>query len=86
VNATNIKVSRGARAFFGQVERVQPEQASQLVLNRQCGPIESIKLSSDNTTGRKPRAWARFVYTGEEFGFLGKRLRDSLALAQSSGS
>ncbi len=50
----------------------QPEQASQLVVNRQSGNVEAVKLFSDNNTGRKLRAWARFLHTGEELGLFGQ--------------
>jgi uncharacterized iron-regulated membrane protein len=50
----------------------QPEQASQLVINRQSGHVETIKRFSDNNAGRKLRAWARFLHTGEEFGVAGE--------------
>ncbi len=50
----------------------QPEQASQLVINRQSGYVEAIKRFSDNNAGRKLRAWARFLHTGEEFGVAGE--------------
>src|ERR1700739_301267 len=51
---------------------LQPEQASQLVINRQSGHVEAIKRFSDNNAGRKLRAWARFLHTGEEFGVAGE--------------
>ena len=50
----------------------QPEQASQLVVNRQSGQVEALKQFSDNNAGRKLRAWARFTHTGEEFGIAGE--------------
>ena len=50
----------------------QPEQAFQLVINRQSGNIEAAKRFSDNNTGRKLRAWARFLHTGEELGLIGQ--------------
>jgi uncharacterized iron-regulated membrane protein len=50
----------------------QPEQASQLVIDRQSGHVEAIKRFSDNNAGRKLRAWARFLHTGEEFGVAGE--------------
>jgi uncharacterized iron-regulated membrane protein len=50
----------------------QPEQASQLVMNRESGHVEAIKRFSDNNAGRKLRAWARFLHTGEEFGGAGE--------------
>lgn len=50
----------------------QPEKASQLVINRQTGKVEAIKRFADNSVGRKLRAWARFLHTGEEFGILGE--------------
>ena len=52
----------------------QPEQTSQLILNRRNGHVEQIKLFSDNSTGRKLRAWARFTHTGEEFGVVGQTI------------
>lgn len=52
----------------------QPEQTSQLVLNRRTGHIDQIKRFSDNSTGRKLRAWARFTHTGEEFGVVGQTI------------
>jgi uncharacterized iron-regulated membrane protein len=52
----------------------QPEQTSQLVLNRRTGHIDQIKRFSDNSTGRKLRAWARFTHTGEEFGVVGQAI------------
>jgi uncharacterized iron-regulated membrane protein len=50
----------------------QPEQASQLVINRQSGHVEAIRRFGDNNAGRKLRAWARFLHTGEEFGVAGE--------------
>jgi uncharacterized iron-regulated membrane protein len=50
----------------------QPEQASQLVINRQSGHVEVMVRFSDNNAGRKLRAWARFLHTGEEFGVAGE--------------
>jgi uncharacterized iron-regulated membrane protein len=50
----------------------QPEQSSQLVIDRQSGHVEAIRRFSDNNTGRKLRAWARFLHTGEEFGVAGE--------------
>jgi uncharacterized iron-regulated membrane protein len=50
----------------------QPEQSSQLVIDRQSGHVEAIKRFSDNNAGRKLRAWARFLHTGEEFGVAGE--------------
>jgi uncharacterized iron-regulated membrane protein len=50
----------------------QPEQASQLVFNRQTGQVEAVKRFADNGAGRKLRAWSRFLHTGEEFGILGQ--------------
>jgi uncharacterized iron-regulated membrane protein len=50
----------------------QPEQVSQLILNRQNGRVEGFRRFSDNNTGRKLRAWARFLHTGEEFGVAGE--------------
>jgi uncharacterized iron-regulated membrane protein len=50
----------------------QPEKAFQMVINRQSGNAEAVKRFSDNSTGRKLRAWARFLHTGEEFGLFGQ--------------
>jgi uncharacterized iron-regulated membrane protein len=50
----------------------QPEQVSQLTINRQNGRIEAIRGFSDNNAGRKLRAGARFLHTGEEFGLAGE--------------
>lgn len=52
----------------------QPEKASQLVVNRQSGRIETVKRFSDNSLGSKLRAWARFTHTGEEFGIVGQSI------------
>ena len=52
----------------------QPEQASQIVINRQSGRVEAVKRFSDNNAGRKLRAWARFLHTGEEFGIIGEAI------------
>lgn len=52
----------------------QPEKTSQLILNRQTGRVQSVKRFSDNSIGRKLRAWARFTHTGEEFGVLGEMI------------
>jgi uncharacterized iron-regulated membrane protein len=52
----------------------QPEKASQLVINRQSGRIETVKGFSDNNLGTKLRAWARFTRTGEEFGLVGESI------------
>ena len=52
----------------------QPEQTSQLILNRRNGNIEQIRRFSDNSNGRKLRAWARFTHTGEEFGVIGQTI------------
>lgn len=58
----------------------QPEQTSQLIINRNNGNIEEVKRFSDNTTGRKLRAWARFTHTGEEFGVIGQTIAASASL------
>jgi len=50
----------------------QPEQVSQMVIDRQNGHVEAIRRFSDNNAGRKLRAWARFLHTGEEFGVAGE--------------
>jgi uncharacterized iron-regulated membrane protein len=50
----------------------QPEQASQLVINRESGQVVAVKRFSDNNAGGKLRAWARFTHTGEEFGVVGQ--------------
>jgi uncharacterized iron-regulated membrane protein len=50
----------------------QPEQALQLVINRESGHVEAARRFSDNNAGRKLRAWARFLHTGEEFGVAGE--------------
>jgi uncharacterized iron-regulated membrane protein len=50
----------------------QPEQAFQMVINRQSGNVEAVKRFSDNNTGRKLRAWSRFLHTGEELGVFGQ--------------
>ena len=60
----------------------QPEKTSQLILNRQTGRVQSVKRFSDNSTGRKLRAWARFTHTGEEFGVVG----EAIAAIASIGS
>ena len=52
----------------------QPEQASQLVVNRESGNVVTVKRFSDNNAGRKLRAWARFTHTGEEFGLVGQAI------------
>ncbi len=52
----------------------QPEQASQLVISRESGRVIVVKRFSDNNTGRKLRAWARFTHTGEEFGLVGQSI------------
>lgn len=50
----------------------QPEGAFQMVINRQSGNVEAVKRFSDNSTGRKLRAWSRFLHTGEELGLFGQ--------------
>jgi uncharacterized iron-regulated membrane protein len=52
----------------------QPEQTSQLVIDRQSGHLEAIRRFSENNAGRKLRAWARFLHTGEEFGVAGETI------------
>jgi uncharacterized iron-regulated membrane protein len=52
----------------------QPEQATQFVFNRRSGKVEKVNRFSDNTLGRKLRAWARFTHTGEEFGLIGQTI------------
>lgn len=52
----------------------QPEQVSQLVVDRKSGRVETIRRFSDNNAGRKLRAWVRFVHTGEEFGLAGQTI------------
>jgi uncharacterized iron-regulated membrane protein len=52
----------------------QPDKASQLVIQRQSGRIESVKRFSDNNLGSKLRVWARFTHTGEEFGIFGEAI------------
>jgi uncharacterized iron-regulated membrane protein len=60
----------------------QPEQFSQLILNRQTGHVQAIKSFSHNSAGRKLRAWARFTHTGEEFGVIG----ETIAVVASVGA
>jgi uncharacterized iron-regulated membrane protein len=50
----------------------QPEQVTQLMVNRNTGSIETLRHFSDNNLGSRPRAWARFLHTGEEFGLAGE--------------
>ena len=50
----------------------QPEKAQQLVMNRETGRVDAVKRFSDNVAGRRLRAYARFVHTGEEFGVVGE--------------
>jgi len=50
----------------------QPEKSRQLVMNRETGRIDAVKRFSDNVAGRRLRAYARFVHTGEEFGVAGE--------------
>lgn len=50
----------------------QPEKAQQLVMNRTTGRADAVKVFSDNVVGRRLRAYARFVHTGEEFGIAGE--------------
>ena len=52
----------------------QPEKTRQLVMNRETGRTESVKRFSDNVAGRRLRAYARFVHTGEEFGVAGEAI------------
>ncbi|MGA9463590.1 MAG: PepSY-associated TM helix domain-containing protein [Terracidiphilus sp.] len=52
----------------------EPEQVSQLVLNRESGHVDSMRRFSDNSAGRKLRGWARFLHTGEEFGVAGETI------------
>jgi uncharacterized iron-regulated membrane protein len=52
----------------------QPEQVSQLVIHRPSGRVVAVRNFSDNNAGRKLRAWARFLHTGEEFGFIGQTI------------
>lgn len=50
----------------------QPEQVSRLVIHRPSGRLVAVKNFRDDSAGRKLRAWARFLHTGEEFGFIGQ--------------
>jgi uncharacterized iron-regulated membrane protein len=50
----------------------QPEKVSQLTINRQSGNVEAVRRFADNNAGRRLRAWARFLHTGEEFGVIGE--------------
>lgn len=52
----------------------QPEKASQLVINRESGRIQTVKRFTDSNLGSKLRAWARFTHTGEEFGLVGETI------------
>lgn len=52
----------------------QPEKTRQLMMNRKTGRTESVKRFSDNVAGRRLRAYARFVHTGEEFGVAGEAI------------
>ena len=52
----------------------QPEKTRQLAMNRETGRTESVKRFSDNVAGRRLRAYARFVHTGEEFGVAGEAI------------
>jgi uncharacterized iron-regulated membrane protein len=52
----------------------QPEKSLQLVINRETGQVQAVKRFSDNVAGRRLRAYARFVHTGEEFGLVGEAI------------
>ena len=73
-----VEVPRGdARIITASVDTSiggQPEKAQQLVLNRETGRVDSVRRFSDNVAGRRLRAYARFVHTGEEFGVAGETI------------
>ena len=52
----------------------QPEKAQQVIMNRETGRVDAVKRFSDNPAGRRLRAYARFVHTGEEFGVAGETI------------
>jgi uncharacterized iron-regulated membrane protein len=52
----------------------QPDKASELVIDRQSAHVDEVRRFSDINAGRKLRAWARFVHTGEEFGIAGEAI------------
>lgn len=71
-----LEVPRGdSRTIVASVDTSiggQPEKARQLVLDRQTGQVDAVKRFSDNVAGRRLRAYARFLHTGEEFGVGGE--------------
>jgi uncharacterized iron-regulated membrane protein len=52
----------------------EPEQVTQLALNRESGHVDSVRRFSDNNLGNKLRSWSRALHTGEEFGIVGETI------------
>jgi uncharacterized iron-regulated membrane protein len=52
----------------------QPHLRSQLTLVRPSGEVLRWELSSNNSTGRRLRAWLRFAHTGEVYGIIGQTI------------
>jgi uncharacterized iron-regulated membrane protein len=50
----------------------QPEKVTSLVIDRSSNAIVTTKRFSDNSLGRRLRAWTGSVHTGAEFGLIGQ--------------
>jgi uncharacterized iron-regulated membrane protein len=74
---------QAATFSFDQGEPGRPDQRSQLTLNRKTGAVARRESFSTYNLGRKLRAWARFLHTGEAGGVAGETIA---ALASAGGA
>jgi len=58
----------------------RPDKRAQLTLDRETGDEVRWEPFSENTRGRKIRAWMRFAHTGEAGGLLGQSLASAASL------
>lgn len=58
----------------------RPDKRAQLTLNRATGSEVRWEPFSENSRGRKVRAWMRFAHTGEAGGLLGQSIASAASL------
>lgn len=58
----------------------RPEKVTNLTFDAQTGQLVGVQRFSDNVAGRRLRAWARTLHTGEEFGLIGRTVAALAAL------
>ena len=59
----------------------RPDERSQLTLDRRTGDVVRWEPFSSYNTGRRVRAWLRFLHTGEAGGVAGETVAGSTATA-----